>query len=633
MKNLLANEDSFYLKAHANDLVNWYPWGDEAIQLAKKTKKVIFLSIGYSSCHWCHVMQEESFKNRDIADILNSKFISIKVDKEERPDIDKHFQEVFAKMNNTTGGWPLSIFLTPTLVPIYSATYIPPLPDYGKMGFKDLLEVIANNWEKSAKSIESKGYEILDAIRPKGKITATKLNDSLIDIAINQIKQVYDKTHGGFGKAPKFPHTSTLELAINLYKLSSDNELKDIVINSLDKISLGGMYDIVDGGFCRYSTDNLWLVPHFEKMTYDNALLLGIYTKAFKEFKIDRYKKIALETAEFLLDKMNQDLLFFSSVDADSNGIEGDYYIYDYNEVKEAFERESIDKSLLFELSITRNGNFDGKSIARYIDLSIRDKDEAKRAIKVLKDIRAKREYPFIDKKIITSWNAMVVISLFELSYIDKKYKDIALKSLNKLKSKMFKDNRLFHSTLYEKEPKIEAFLEDYAYYIKALITAYNYTFDEIFLIEATNLTNEAIKLFYKNGRWQIGNLEFKNFIDDFDSSYPSPLSIMVENLLTIRSLSESIYEKFANFTLQVQSYNLMRQPISRPKLSDVAIRYLKDDKIVKANIKNLEKIRNMDTKYPYIQYKLINNSSIEICNNSKCFATLNSLDNIKEYL
>ena len=630
MANKLYNEESPYLKQHANDPINWYPWSQEAFDIAKEQNKPIFLSIGYSSCHWCHVMQKESFQDENIAKKLNEKFIAIKVDKEERPDIDKHFQEVFSKMNGGGGGWPLSIFITPNKVPIYSATYIPPIANYGKMGFGDLIDIIADSWQKDSKVIENKGLDVLDALRPKNKIEATKIHEGLIDVTIKQIKYVYDKNYGGFGSAPKFPQASIIELALNLYSLSKDSELKDIITHTLDFMALGGMYDIVDGGFCRYSTDDLWLVPHFEKMTYDNAQLLKVYLKAFRVTKINRYKDIAIEIAEFMLNKMSQDNLFFSASDADTNGIEGEYFIYDYNEVKESFEKKGVDSSLLYELSITRNGNFDGKSIPRLHDISLRDNSEIKKALEVLKELREGREYPFIDKKIITSWNAMMISALFELSKIEPKYQDIAISSLDKLKSKMLVENRLYHSSMLDSKPKIEGFLEDYAYFIEALLIAYSATLDEIYLIEAISLTNEAIKLFYKNGRWQIGNLDYKSFVDDFDSSYPSPLSIMVENLLTIRSLSEPIYEKFAFQTLQVQSYNLMRQPISRPKLANEAIRYLKDDKIIKSNIDNLKLLQKREFEYPFILFKPTNTQTIEVCDNKSCFASFNSVDEVE---
>ncbi len=630
MSNKLIDEESPYLLQHANNPVDWYPWSEEAFERAKSENRPIFLSIGYSSCHWCHVMERESFENDEIAKILNENFISIKVDKEERPDIDKHFQEVYQKMNSKAGGWPLSIFMTPQKTPFYSATYIPLIPNYGRMGMKELLKIISDSWKKDSKTLEEKGQEVLNAMEPKSRIEATKIDERLIDTAIFQIKQVYDKINGGFGTAPKFPQASTLELAINLYKLTNDSDLKDIITHTLDSMMMGGMYDIVEGGFYRYSTDDIFLIPHFEKMTYDNAQLLKVYIKAYSALKIQRYKDIAIEIANFMIEKMSSNNLFFSASDADTNGIEGEYFIYDYNEVKEKFEKEGLGDSIIYNLSITKNGNFDGKSIARYRDLSLMNKSEAIKAISILKNIREGREYPFIDKKVITSWNSMMITALFELASIENKYEEIAIKYLKALTGKMREGVKLYHSSMPKNKPKIEGFLEDYAYYIEALLAAFNATLDESYLIEATAITNEAVRLFYKEGRWKIGNLEYKNFVNDFDSSYPSSLSIMVENLLTIRSLSEIVYEKFAFSTLQVQSYNLMRQPISRPKLANEAIRYLKDDKIIKSNIENLNKIKKIEFNYPFTLLKPTNDEDIQICNTKSCFASVGNILEVK---
>ena len=628
MANKLRYEESPYLKQHQNNLVNWYPWGVEAFELAKKENKLIFLSIGYSSCHWCHVMERESFENEEIAKLLNENFISIKVDKEERPDIDRHFQEVFMKMNNKPGGWPLSIFITPDKTPIYSATYIPPIPNYGLMGFKDLIEVIAKSYKKDPQKLEDKGQEVLNALKPKSKIEATKLTDSLITIASKQIKQVYEKEFGGFGDAPKFPHSYTLNLAINLYKLTKDIELKEIVEHSLDSMLKGGMYDIVEGGFCRYSTTKDWLIPHFEKMTYDNALMSVTLLKAYSAFNKELYKQEAFKTLDFMVEKMSSNGLFFSASDADSNGVEGEYFIYDYNELKELF-----DKDTLKALGVSKSGNFDGKNIIRVSDISYLNDNKIKEVLKSLKDIRAKREYPFIDKKVITSWNAMMITALFEASKFDNRYLDIANNSLDALSSKMVKGVSVFHSALVDSTPKIEGFLEDYAWIISANLAKYSATLDEMALINATNLANEAIKLFFKDGRWLVGGDEFKNYEQDTDASVPSSVAIMTQNLLTLRSLVESVYEKFAFATLEINSFNLMRQPISRPSLANEAIRYIKDDIIIKSNEDNLKELIGFNFKYPYTLLKLTNSKNIELCTNRACFANYTNIIEAKEHI
>ena len=631
MANKLINEESPYLQQHANNPVNWLPWGDEAFELASSQNKPIFLSIGYSSCHWCHVMERESFEDEKIAKILNENYVCIKVDKEERPDIDKHFQEVYMKMNNKAGGWPLSIFMTSEKIPIYSGTYIPPIANYGLMGFKDLIEIISKTYNKDLEMLKQKGQEVLNALKPKSKIEATKIDENLLNIATKQIKQVYEKEYGGFGTAPKFPHSYTLNLAINLYKLTKDDELENIVEHTLDNMLVGGIYDIVDGGFCRYSTDKTWLVPHFEKMTYDNALMITTLINAYKISGNELYKEKAKEIADFMLGKMSQDSLFFSASDADTNGVEGEYFTYKYSEVKSAFEEAGIDSSMLSRLSISRNGNFDGKSIPRVIDVKELLNNDIKQAVLILKRLREDREYPFIDKKVITSNSAMMVDALCNLATVEAEYKDIALNALTALEAKMSDGVKLYHSVLIDNKPKVDGFLEDYAWLVKANISAYSVSLDELYLIRATNLANEAVKRYFKDGLWLVSDGEFKDYAEDTDASTPSSVAIMVQNLLTLRSLVEPIYEKFAFKTLEVNSYNIMRQAISRPTMTDAAISYIKDDNIVKSKEENLKELVGYNFKYPYTLLKLTLDDNIEVCSNKACFASFKSVDELKK--
>ena len=635
MSNNLINEESPYLQQHANNPVNWYPWSKEAFERAKEEDKAIFLSIGYSSCHWCHVMERESFENEEFANILNKHFIAIKVDREERPDIDKHFQEVFVTMNGRAGGWPLSIFMTPGKTPFYSATYIPPEPRYGMLGFGELLETIAIKYQKDRKTLEKKGQEVLDFLKPKSKIQATKIDKNLEITIIKQIKQLFEPKFGGFSGAPKFPHASTLRLALALYQLKADEELKSIIEHTLKMMSLGGLYDLVDGGFCRYSTDEAWLVPHFEKMTYDNALLAEVYLKAGLLFNNDRFRQIAYETLDFMIDKMMDSELFFSASDADSQGEEGSYFVYSYDEALKALKEANFTnpKELLKSLGVSKEGNFFGKNIIRLQNFSDFSNVSIQEALKVLKSLREAREYPFIDRKIQTSWNAMVIGSLFIAGRYKRRYLTQAIKSLEALENKMADGVGLYHSTLIDNRPKVEGFLEDYAWLITALLEGYRATLDENYLKRATKLSNEAIKRFYDGGRWRIDNQEFKELCDDRDSSYPSALSVMVEALLGIESLVDPVYEKFISRTLEVHSYNLMRQPISRPTLTEVTIRDLKDDLIIKSKQKNLKPyISKIDTiGYPWLWFKGSFDDNFMLCGKRSCFASEDSFESIKK--
>ncbi|KIM04198.1 MAG: hypothetical protein KN64_08900 [Sulfurovum sp. AS07-7] len=632
MPNHLINETSPYLLAHAKNPVNWYPWGEDALRLARQENKPIFLSIGYSSCHWCHVMEKESFENEMIAKILNENFISIKIDREERPDIDKYFQEVYLLMNGRSGGWPTSIFLTPDLKPFYSATYIPSTPKYGMMGFDELLNVITKRYKQDESLLKEKGNEILEFLNPKKrKIEATRLELGIESKFTAQTKSIYDKNFGGFGDSPKFPQASTYMTLIDFYKFNNDDELFRLIKHSLNCMVRGGFYDLVDGGFCRYSTDKKWLVPHFEKMTYDNALLCELYLKAYLLTSDEKYKSIAFDTAKFMLDRMSDGELFYSASDADSKGKEGEYFVYDYDEALQAFKNAGINDPAMTakQLSITKNGNFEGKSIINCKEENIPQYDIA---INALKDLRLKREYPFIDKKIILAWNAMMINSLFLLSQIDESYTDKAKDSLAYLIKKLYKNNTLYHSTINDNEPKIEAFLEDYAYLTNTLIGAYNVTHKKSYLDFATILANEAIKKFYKNYEWEFANGDFATKAEIYDSSYPSSLAIMLDALLKLDILTNFDYEEIIFKSIERHSYSLMRQPISSPLMCSAASKYLRKYVILKSSKVNMENFKNeiLKLNYPYLLTEINDDDNWSICGKGACFAHASSFNEIK---
>ncbi|MEA2046848.1 MAG: thioredoxin domain-containing protein [Campylobacterota bacterium] len=641
MKNHLKNEHSPYLQQHVNNPVDWYPWGAEAFEKARKENKAIFLSIGYSSCHWCHVMEEESFENEATAKILNEHFISIKVDREERPDIDKHFQEVYQLMNQRPGGWPTSIFLTQEQKPFYSATYIPDEPRYGMMSFSSLLEVIAEKYKEEKDLLTEKADEILRFLNPKeDKIQATKLDLSIIKRVSDQAKQLFDNQHGGFNKAPKFPQTSTLDLLLDVYRITNDKETLNMVLLSLSSMAKGGLRDLIDGGFCRYSTDNEWLIPHFEKMTYDNALLSDVYLKAYAVTGNGFYQSVAFETIEFMLKYMAEDALFYSASDADTEGEEGKYFVYTYEKALKSFDKAGIPKkehaTLAKTLHITKEGNFEGKNIVRVDDPARIDIPYYTEAIAALKKRRdEKRAYPFIDKKVLVSWNAMMITSLFKASRANPKYLKPAIKSLTALLESMYINSELFHSTLIGKKPKIKAFLEDYAYLAEALIEAYKSTLDETYLITATKLTNAAIEKYFDKGKWKFSRGEFETNADIYDSSYPSSVSTMLGVLYSISSLVDIVYKKFVFKTLEIYSYDVMRQPISTPRMSKMVIRYLKDDVIIKAKEEKLkEHIHTLDQlPHPFSFFKNDTNDGFMLCNSNACFGHEKAFSDVLEIL
>lgn len=639
MSNKLKKEQSPYLIQHSENPVDWYPWGDEAFSKAKKDNKAIFLSIGYSSCHWCHVMERESFENKEIAEILNQNFVSIKVDREERPDIDKHFQSVYQLMNGRSGGWPTSIFLTEDKKPFYSATYIPPEAKYGMMGFNELLVTIKKKYTAQKDLLTEKAEEILRFIDPQDKkIQATKLDNSIILRFEQQSTQLMDKVNGGFNKAPKFPQVSLLELLFDTYLLTKNKSTLNMAIKTLDNMMKGGLYDIVEGGFCRYSTDDIWLVPHFEKMSYDNALLITLYLKSYQITKDIKYKSIALDTLDFMLAKMSKDNLFFSASDADTEGVEGKYFVYDYDEVEKIFLNNNIPKETISDLGISKNGNFEGSNIVRPIK-NKKDIVKYDEAIQILLDIRGEREYPFIDEKIIVSWNAMVIKSIFRASRINneinKEYLEQAVNSLGTLLDNMYINDELYHSTIIGENPKIKAFLEDYAYLTDTLLEAYQTTLNENYLILATKLVNTSIEKYYAHGKWKFSRGEFETNADSYDSSYPSSLAVMLDSIYTISSLVDTVYKKFVFQTLQLNSYDVMRQPISKPKLAKVVMRYLSDDIIIKAkedklkyHLSDIQKL-----SYPFSYLRVDKNDGFMICNSNSCFGHEKDFNGVEEVI
>jgi uncharacterized protein YyaL (SSP411 family) len=640
MANRLKNEHSPYLQQHAQNPVDWYPWGEEAFEKARKENKAIFLSIGYSSCHWCHVMEDESFKDETTAKILNEHFVSIKVDREERPDIDKHFQDVYQLMNQRPGGWPTSIFLTQERKPFYSATYIPPEPRYGMMSFSSLLEVIADKYKNEKVTLNEKADEILRFLNPnETTIQATKLDQSIITRMADQAKQLFDDQNGGFNKAPKFPQASLLDLLMDVYRLTKDKETLDMALHSLTSMARGGLRDLVEGGFCRYSTDNEWLVPHFEKMTYDNALLSEVYMKAYHVSGERFYKDVAFETLDFMMEKMSEDNLFYSASDADTEGEEGKYFTYGYEKTLKAFEKEGIPtkehEKLAKALYITKEGNFEGKNIVRVEDPKRIDIPYYDEAIQALLKRREKRTYPFIDKKVIVSWNAMMIKALFKAGREEKKYLKAAIASLDALLGSMYIHSELYHSTLIGKTPKIKAFLEDYAYLSDVLIEAYKSTLNEVYLITATKLVNAAIEKYYAQGKWKFSRGEFETNADIFDNSYPSSVSTMLGALYSISSLVDTVYKKFVFKTLEIYSYDVMRQPISTPGMSRMVIRYLIDDVIIKATEEKLkENISKLDAlPHPFSLLKNDTNDGFMICNSHSCFGHEKDFNGVLEVL
>lgn len=525
--NRLIKEDSPYLLQHAYNPVNWYPWGDEAFGAAKAMNKPIFVSIGYSACHWCHVMEREVFEDEALATLLNERFVSIKVDREERPDIDKHFQHIHYIITRRSGGWPTSIFLTPDKKPFFAATYLPPKARHGMNGFGEVITTLYEKLKNTPQEVYGIAGNIERAAKSSEKRRVEPLDFDILPILKEGVQKNFDIEDGGILGEPKFPHAALLMTMLK----SKDEELTLAAAHTLRCMAKGGMYDVVEGGFCRYSVDSFWLVPHFEKMTYDNGLLIETYSKAYTVTKEPLFLKIAKECANFMIEKMSEKELFYSASDADSEGEEGKYFVYDWNESLDALSQGGVSEpeKTLRSLGFGKLGNFERKNIAR--NESFAESEDVQKALTILKESRKERVYPFIDTKIICSWNAMMITALFELSRHDDLYMKSAKNSLSALKNKLQKDGKLYHCAIVGGEPKIEAFLEDYAFLAKAYIVGYEASGEESYKIEALELAKKAIEYFYLNGVWALSVGEFETEADASDSSYTSSIGVICEVL------------------------------------------------------------------------------------------------------
>lgn len=507
--NRLIDEMSPYLLQHAHNPVDWYPWSKEAFEIAKKQDKPIFLSIGYSTCHWCHVMERESFTNERIAKIMNEHFVNIKVDREQRPDVDDVYMSAVQMMTGS-GGWPLSVFMTPDGRPFYGGTYFPPRDMFGRPGFERVLLAIADAWQnKRAELLESAG-KISAALKNLSEQTGQEaLSPDILKEAYSYLESIFDSTYGGFGGAPKFPQPSNLSMLLSYWHRTGDDKALAMVEATLDAMAKGGIYDHLGGGFHRYSTDARWLVPHFEKMLYDQALLSRSYIQAYQVTRKKHYAKVTREIFDYVLRDMTDPKGgFYSAEDADSEGKEGLFYIWEVKEIKEVLGTE---KAKIFNeyYGVTESGNFeDGKSILN-ITKSVEElAKQFKQDRKVIESIlqewrlqllehRSKRVRPHRDDKIIVSWNGLMISSMAYGGAVlqEAKYVSAAEKAAEFILENLQKNGRL--GRYYRASKVVEpGFLDDYAFMIIALLDLYEATFDARWLVEAGELAEQMIELF-----------------------------------------------------------------------------------------------------------------------------------------
>ncbi|HIP62068.1 MAG TPA: thioredoxin domain-containing protein, partial [Sulfurovum sp.] len=500
--NDLKNEQSPYLLQHKDNPVSWVPWNKDTLELALKQDKLIFLSVGYSTCHWCHVMEEESFEDKEVAKVLNKDYISIKVDREEMPQLDSFYQSVYQTMNRRGGGWPLTIIMTADKKAFWSGTYIP------KKNLIGLLSEISNIYKNDRQKIIDSANE-LHEIANKTNTQDIQVIDSDLQKTINTFTKAvsngFDSIHGGHGGAPKFPRATMLEAMLDLYSINGDKKLLEMTNFTLKAMAEGGIYDQIESGFYRYSVDAQWLIPHFEKMLYTQAELLSVYTKAYLITADKQYKTIINDLISFIDKKFTKDDLLYSASDADSmteagHKEEGYYFVFKYEDTHKYLAGKDYSladtKDILEYFHITKNGNFEHEQTNPHIakNQAIKNLQKVK---KDLEELRAKKKYPFVDNKIQTSWNAMYISSLFGAAKIDTQYGDRAIKLLNTLIDNMYINNTLYHQKLIGKKLKVKALFEDYAFLIDSLTEAYQYSYDKRYIVFASILAKDGIKKFY----------------------------------------------------------------------------------------------------------------------------------------
>ena len=671
--NNLIKETSPYLLQHAYNPVKWHAWGEEALKKAKEENKPIFLSIGYSACHWCHVMAHESFENEKIAKTMNENFINIKVDREERPDLDDIYQKV-CQLTTGSGGWPLSVFLTPDQKPFYVGTYFPVLDSYGRPGFGSLLRQLSQSYKEKHGDIEAAATNFMNALVKTESISQpSKLDKSILDEAAMNLLQMGDPINGGFGHAPKFPNAANLSFMLRYSKLSGISKFQEFVLKTLTKMATGGIYDQLGGGFHRYSTDSRWLVPHFEKMLYDNALLPIVYAEAYQITKDPKYLDVVNQTLQYVLHEMTSfDGGFYSAQDADSEGEEGKYYVWEKNEIREILGKDTDVFCLYFD--VADGGNFEGHTILNNnINASTvafhfgKTEDGVKEIIKrcseKLLSNRSKRVAPGRDDKVLTSWNSLMISAFVKGYRVNGQsiFLQAAQNCLKFIEEKLTKNGELLR-TYKDGQAKLKAYLDDYAYFVNALLDLFEVNSDKKYLELALYYANYLVEHFWdsreNNFFFTADNHEqliirTKNI---YDLSLPSGNSVAAGAFLRLYHLTQE--KKFLDISVKImESLSAMaaENPFGFGQLLNVMYMYLqKPIEITLLNRKDLE-IYNYLTrkflpesilvtiddkesisglnKYPFFSGKEYNNTmtTVFVCKDFTCSIPLHSISEIEK--
>lgn len=589
--NKLISETSPYLLQHAHNPVDWYPWGDEAFERAKAEDKPVLVSIGYSACHWCHVMEHESFEDESVAAIMNEHFVNIKVDMEERPDVDQIYMN-FVQLTTGRGGWPMNVFLTPDKRPFYGGTYFPPVSRYNMPSWPQILTSISEAYQNKREELEESAANIVAELRRLSTVEIAHggLGTEILDAAFESHSRTFDTVNGGFGGAPKFPAAMSLEFLLRYHHRTGDERALAIVTHSLDKMARGGIYDQLGGGFHRYAVDAIWLVPHFEKMLYDNAQLIRVYLHAYQVSGKEFYKQIAVDTLEYVRREMlDQSGGFYSTQDADSEGEEGKFFVWTPEEIAQILgETDAAAFDCYFD--VTREGNFEGKNILNIKNLAALDEmAEADRKAflascrsKLFAE-REKRVKPNRDEKVLTAWNGLMLAAFADAAAVldSREYLDIATRNADFILDQLRSDGRLLR-TWKDGGAKLNAYIEDYANVADGLLLLYQSSGIEKYLSETRSLADLMITEFWdeENGGFFFTSNDHEELIvrnkDFFDNATPSGNSVGADVLLKLAKLTaDERYERFAVSVLRLATRQVQRHPQGFGRMLSVMEFYL----------------------------------------------------------
>ncbi|MEH7795788.1 thioredoxin domain-containing protein [Bacillus safensis] len=677
--NRLIAEKSPYLLQHAHNPVHWYPWGQEAFDKAKRENKPVLVSIGYATCHWCHVMAHESFEDQQVADILNEHFISIKVDREERPDIDSMYMSV-CQMMTGQGGWPLNVFVTPDQKPFYAGTYFPKRSAYGRPGFIEALTQLLDAYHNDRDHIESLAEKATNNLRIKAAgQTKNTLSQEAIHKAYYQLMSSFDTLYGGFGSAPKFPAPHMLSFLMRYYEWTGQENALYAVTKTLDGMANGGIYDHIGSGFSRYSTDEKWLVPHFEKMLYDNALLMEAYTEAYQLTSKPEYEKLVQRLIQFIKqDMMNSSSSFYSAIDADSEGKEGQYYVWAKDEIITHLGEE-LGALFCDVYHITEEGNFEGENIPHTISTSFEDikasfsiddktlQSKLQEARHILQSVRQQRPAPLVDDKVLTSWNGLMIAALAKAGRVFDADEAISMakQAMSFLETHLVQHDRLM-VRYREGDVKHLGFIEDYAHMLKAYMSLYEATFELAWLEKAAAIAENMFELFWdkeKGGFFFSGSDAEALLVREkevYDGAMPSGNSTALHQLLKLSTMTgrqdwlKTLEQMFKAFYVDVSSYpsghtaflqGLLSQyaakreiiilgkngdPQKEQLLQVLQKRFVPFDIILTAETgKELAKLAPFTKDYKTIDGK----TTVYICENYSCRQPITDIDEVMEQL